>query len=78
MLEHAGGLCQGCAVPHQLNLIKNHPDSLVVDHKRPHRGNLALFWNEDNLQAVCKAYHDSEKQRIEKAAARPGQGEGWV
>ena len=66
----AGWMCQGCDVPHQLNETKNHPDSLVVDHIKPHRGNLALFWAEDNLQAVCKCWHDSEKQRREKAEAR--------
>lgn len=73
----AGGMCQGCDRPHQLNQIKHHPDSLVVDHIQPHRGNLALFWDEANLQAVCKAWHDSEKQRREKAAQRTAPGEGW-
>lgn len=43
------------------------PDSPVVDHKRPHRGDPELFWNIDNLQTVSKAYHDSIKQAIEKA-----------
>lgn len=43
------------------------PDSPVVDHIMPHRGNLALFWDPENLQAVSKAYHDGEKQRIEAA-----------
>lgn len=46
------------------------PHSPVVDHIVPHRGNLALFWDPANLQAVSKAYHDGEKQRIE-AATRP-------
>lgn len=45
------------------------PDSPVVDHIRPHRGDPALFWAEDNLQAVSKAWHDSEKQREERAGA---------
>lgn len=43
------------------------PDSAVVDHKIPHRGDPALFWDESNLQAVSKKYHDSIKQAIEKA-----------
>ena len=42
------------------------PNSPVVDHKRQHRGNLALFWDIDNLQTVTKAYHDSVKQKQER------------
>ncbi len=38
----------------------------VVDHVRPHRGGPDLFWDEDNLQAVSKAYHDRVKQGIGK------------
>uniref|UniRef100_UPI001555C9FB AAA family ATPase n=1 Tax=Mangrovicoccus sp. HB161399 TaxID=2720392 RepID=UPI001555C9FB len=43
------------------------PDSPVVDHIRPHNGNPDLFWDEDNLQLVSKAWHDSRKQAIERA-----------
>ena len=48
-------------------LIGTHPapNSPVVDHKVPHRGDEKLFWDEDNLQAVSKKYHDSEKQKQE-------------
>ena len=42
------------------------PNSPVIDHIKPHRGNAKLFWDERNLQAVSKAYHDSEKQRLEQ------------
>jgi 5-methylcytosine-specific restriction protein A len=41
------------------------PDSPVVDHIRPHRGNEAMFWDENNLMAVSKAFHDSQKQSAE-------------
>jgi 5-methylcytosine-specific restriction protein A len=30
----------------------------VADHIIPHKGNLELFWDEDNLQALCKPCHD--------------------
>lgn len=53
------------------------PNSPVVDHITPHRGNLMLFWDTENLQAVCKEYHDTEKQRLEAAelaAAQVGGG----
>jgi hypothetical protein len=55
----------------------------VVDHIEPHKlkdalksGNpLAiskaqlLFWSKDNWQPLCKAHHDSTKQRMEKSGA---------
>lgn len=43
---------------------------LVADHKIPHRGDEALFWDDDNLQCLCKTCHDSAKQREEAAARR--------
>lgn len=38
---------------------------LVADHIDRHNGDEAKFWNPDNLQCLCKACHDSAKQRIE-------------
>jgi 5-methylcytosine-specific restriction protein A len=29
----------------------------VIDHIIPHKGNSALFWNQDNWQALCKRCH---------------------
>lgn len=46
------------------------PDSPVVDHKIPHRGDERLFWDPNNLHCVSKSYHDSEKQKEERAQAR--------
>lgn len=74
ILERAGWMCQGCAVPHLLTGKAPAPNSPVIDHKEPHRGNLLLFWDEANLQAVCKAYHDSDKQRQERGAAANQKG----
>lgn len=43
------------------------PDSPVVDHKRPHRGDERLFWSRDNLQTLCKSpCHDKHKQALEQ------------
>ncbi|TKT78410.1 hypothetical protein [Aquamicrobium sp. LC103] len=42
------------------------PNSPVVDHVKPHRGDPELFWDEANLMAVSKAYHDSVKQAEEQ------------
>lgn len=40
---------------------------LVGDHIRPHRGDEALFWDAGNIQCLCKACHDRDKQREERA-----------
>ena len=39
---------------------------LVADHREPHRGDEALFWDEENLWTLCKPCHDSTKQREER------------
>lgn len=31
-----------------------------VDHIRPHRGNIDLFFDMDNLQSLCKSCHSSK------------------
>lgn len=45
---------------------KTAPNSAVVDHIQPHRGNMDLFWDERNLMAVAKSWHDKTKQSLEK------------
>ena len=40
-----------------------------VDHITPHRGDKALFWTWNNLQALCAHRHNSVKQRQEWAAS---------
>ena len=54
----------------RIQFLANHPlceeckrngvitSSEVVDHILPHRGNKELFWDEGNLQALCKECHD--------------------
>ena len=44
----------------------------VVDHIRPHRGDVGLFFDQRNWQPLCKTHHDSTKQRIEKGFAVAG------
>ncbi len=43
-----------------------------VDHIKPHRGDPALFWNEDNWQPLCRSHHSSTKQAEEKGQTRTG------
>ena len=49
---------------------KAEPDTslLVADHKIPHRGDPALFWDEGNLWTLCKDCHDRVKQAEERRA----------
>lgn len=54
----------------------------VVDHIKPHRGDMKLFWDEANWQAICAPCHNSTKQRMERGTLPPaigadGMPEGW-
>lgn len=44
----------------------------VVDHIVPHRGDMALFWDRDNWQSLCKPCHDIDKARLEAGGSLPG------
>ena len=45
--------------------IEADTSQLVADHRKPHRGDEALFWDDHNLWCLCKPCHDSAKQRLE-------------
>lgn len=47
--------------------IEGNTSLLVCDHIKPHRGDAALFWEETNLQTLCKPCHDKVKQQEEQA-----------
>lgn len=38
----------------------------VVNHRRAHKGNLALFYDPENHESLCKPCHDSERQSQER------------
>jgi len=40
--------------------------AFAVDHKTPHRGDVALLFDINNLQSLCELCHNSNKQSIEK------------
>lgn len=65
VLSRDGYICQRTGI--LLSGKHPAPNSAVVDHKKPHRGDPDLFWDKDNLQSVSKEWHDSIKQAIEKA-----------
>lgn len=48
--------------------IEGNTSLLVADHIKPHRGDASLFWDEANLQCLCKACHDKLKQTEEQAS----------
>lgn len=47
----------------------------VVDHRIPHRGDMALFWDSDNWQAMSKACHDKKTALEDGGFGRGGVGQ---
>lgn len=47
--------------------LEGNTSLLVCDHIKPHRGSASLFWDEANLQTLCKPCHDEVKRREEFA-----------
>lgn len=46
----------------------------VVDHRVPHRGDKALFWDRGNWQQLCSAHHN-RKTATEDSGFAKGEGE---
>ena len=57
--------CQlvGCGVA--LTSGRNKKNSAVIHHRKAHKGNLELFFDPDNLEAVCWSCHSGKLQSIE-------------
>ena len=52
--------------------------STVVNHKRPHKGDRDLFFDERNCEGTCKACHDGPIQSSERRGFSSEVGEdGW-
>lgn len=65
-------LCRMCAAKGKTTA------ATVVDHIKPHRGDLYTFADPDNLQSLCKTCHDSEKQSDEIRGYSKACGiDGW-
>lgn len=54
-------LCRFCLIAGQTT------EATVADHIKPHRGDMVLFLDPNNLQSLCKTCHDRHKQRAERA-----------
>lgn len=52
--------CQKCG------RLEGNTSLLVCDHKQPHRGSPALFWDQGNLWTLCQSCHASTKQAEEQ------------
>ena len=57
----------------------------LVDHKRPHKGDQGLFWDQENWQALCRDCHTKKTLREMRAMPKyvvcgpPGAGKStWV
>jgi 5-methylcytosine-specific restriction endonuclease McrA len=65
ILTRDGFRCQhkGCGT--LLKQGRSGDRSAVVHHKSPHKGDMELFFDPDNLTSVCKRCHDGDIQSIE-------------
>jgi 5-methylcytosine-specific restriction enzyme A len=52
--------------------LGRHTAAQVVDHKTPHKGDRALFFDQTNWQALCTSCHNSHKQRVDRGGRRGG------
>jgi 5-methylcytosine-specific restriction protein A len=52
LLDHP--LCVECRRAGQITA------ATVVDHIVPHKGNISLFWDTHNWEAICKHHHDQK------------------
>ena len=50
----------------------------VVDHIKPHNGNVDLFWDEDNWQGLCAPCHSGRKRMFENKGTSPACGENGL
>lgn len=46
-------------------------EATVVDHIVPHKGDMGLFWDSGNWQALCKACHDRKTAAEDGGFGRP-------
>lgn len=60
VLERDGFTCQDCG------RMDHDTSRLHADHKRAHRGDPSLFWDEQNVQCLCERCHNGAKQRAER------------
>lgn len=78
VLLRDGFRCQHKGCNEFLKRGVKHPRSAVIHHLKPHKGNLNLFYDINNLQAVCWSCHSGDIQSIEVKGYDTQIGEsGW-
>jgi 5-methylcytosine-specific restriction enzyme A len=43
--------------------------AFAIDHIKPHKGDMKLFWDRKNWQSLCKHHHDSKTAREDSSFA---------
>lgn len=46
--------------------------STVVNHIKPHKGDMKLFWDRSNWESVCAVCHNSAIQKFERTGIQVG------
>ena len=70
--------CQNKGCGSRLVSGRSDPRSAVVHHKKAHKGNLELFYDLGNLEAVCWTCHSGEIQSQEALGYDTAIGaDGW-
>lgn len=65
-------LCERCQARGRITAAN------VVNHRKPHKGDIALFFATSNWEATCKACHDSDIQSEERTGFSKRIGaDGW-
>ncbi len=67
LTQHPLCECDQCQAGKVRVLVAN-----VVDHKVPHKGDLTLFWDPANWQAMNKVCHDRYKALLERSGRVAG------
>ena len=76
VIQRDMGRCRKCGIG--LTLGRSGPRAAVVHHKKPHKGNLDLFFDAGNLETQCNACHSGSTQSEEKLGFSTEIGiDGW-
>ncbi|MBD0416519.1 HNH endonuclease [Tianweitania sp. Rool2] len=64
VLLRDGYVCQWAGCGRSLIGKGNAPNAPVVHHVEDHKGDLELFFDEENCMSTCKECHDRDAQRM--------------
>ena len=59
VLKRQGKICRFCS-----------REGAVVDHIKPHDGDLKMFFNYNNLQVLCSSCHSGVKRQVDQSYRR--------